>query len=116
MTSLVHPRQSLRRCCRASSGRPRLPCGGGLRGRITAWDAMGYHGTAWASIDARPASARPGQPDFQALLMGFTFKEGLRGRPGIGADLVAVPQSVIAVIGTGQPSHLKFMALSTPFR
>src|SRR3954447_14730874 len=39
MTPLVHGRRTLRR----------LPRGGVLGRRFSVWDAMGYHGIAWAS-------------------------------------------------------------------
>src|SRR3954463_1462229 len=66
MTPLVHGRRTLRR----------LPRGGVLGRRFSVWDAMGYHGIAWASnhdpltvptlkewlrVDC-PADALPGRP------------------------------------------------------
>jgi hypothetical protein len=41
MTPLVHGRRTLRR----------LPPGGVLGRRFSVWDAMGYHGITWASIN-----------------------------------------------------------------
>src|SRR6201987_1897371 len=79
MTSLVHPRGSLRRVWSASPSPPRRPCGGGLGGRITAWDTMGYHGITWASINRRGASAARLKRNLHGPLMGCPLKEWLRG-------------------------------------
>src|SRR6516165_11169123 len=79
MTSLVHPRGSLRRSWGASPSHPRRPCGGGLGGRITAWDAMGYHGITWASINCPGASAPQLKRNLHGPLMGCPLKEWLRG-------------------------------------
>src|SRR5215831_15825028 len=79
MTSLVHPRGSLRRYSSASHSHPRRPCGGGLGGRITAWDAMGYHGITWASINRLGASAPRLKRNLYGPLMGCPLKEWLRG-------------------------------------
>src|ERR1700756_4467846 len=79
MTSLIHPRGSLRRFWSASPSVPRRPCGGGLVGRITAWDAMGYHGITWASINRPDASASRLKRNLHGPLMGCPLKEWLRG-------------------------------------
>src|SRR6201981_3189935 len=79
MTSLIPPRGSLRRSWGASRSHPRRPCGGGLGGRITAWDAMGYHGITWASINRPGASAARFKRNLHGPLMGCPLKEWLRG-------------------------------------
>src|SRR6516162_1049940 len=80
MTSLVHPRGSLRRYCGASERHPRHPCGDGLGRRITAWDAMGYHGITWASINRPGASAPRLDWNLHGPLMGCPLKEWLSGQ------------------------------------
>src|SRR3954452_17616202 len=68
MTPLVHGRRTLRR----------LPRGGVLGRRFSVWDAMGYHGIAWASN--------------RGPLTVPTLKEWLRaGCTGRGPPLVGPP-------------------------
>src|SRR5262249_3034200 len=81
MTSLIHPRGSLRRSWGASPSRRRRPCGGGLEGRITAWDAIGYHGITWAAIQRPDASAPRLKRNLHGPLMGCRLKEWLRSNP-----------------------------------
>src|SRR5215467_2217534 len=90
MTSLVHPRGSLRRFWSASPSHPRRPRGGGLGGRITTWDAMGYHGITWASINRPGASAARLKRNLHGPLMGCPLKEWLRGQPA-GASVELPP-------------------------
>ena len=79
MTSLVHPRRSPRRSWGTSHRRPRHPYGCGLEGRITAWDAMGYHGMTWASMSWPVAAPAAGRRNLGGQLMGCALKEWLRG-------------------------------------
>src|SRR5215468_1441619 len=109
MTSLVHPRGSLRRYSSASHSHPRRPCEGGLGGRITAWDAMGYHGITWASINRPGASAPRLKRNLHGPLMGCPLKEWLRGTPRARRE-TAPPAARGAtrnqpVVNSGGPSH-----------
>src|SRR5438309_7398934 len=78
MTSLVHPRRSPRRSWGTSPKRPRHPYGRGLEGRITVWDAMGYHGMTWASMSWPVAAPAAGRRNLGGQLMGCALKEWLR--------------------------------------
>src|SRR5262245_18720397 len=94
MTSLIHPRGSLRRSYGASCTHPRRPCGCGLGHRIAAWDTMGYHGITSASINRPGASRTPARRNLHGLLMGCPLKEWLSaGFLGIGEKSVAIDMS-----------------------
>src|SRR5947199_7961643 len=74
----------------ASSGanywRPRHPYGGGLGSRIAVWDAMGYHGIAWASNRLPRAGARVPPTESRWPINGMhPLKEQLK-HPPMGAS------------------------------
>src|SRR5262245_15273112 len=78
MRSLVHPRRSPRRSWGTSRRGPRRPYGRGFQGRITVWDAMGYHGMTWASINQPVTAHATGPRNLDGQLRGCALKEWLR--------------------------------------
>src|SRR5258708_11134549 len=80
MTSSAHPRRLLRRRLRASRKRSPARCEGGFWHRFCAWDAMGYHGITWASMNHPSTSPCPGRPDLNRSLTGCRLKDWLRPR------------------------------------